>query len=67
MDMALGQPGRLRRPVEPGREAAHRPGIVADETVAGGQLAFGRDCEIAGPGAAGIGPVRALVQLLQGV
>ena len=63
--VAPGEPRRLAVRVDPVAERPHRARGVADEAVAGGEGAVGGDTEIARPGAAGIGPVRAAADLAE--
>src|SRR3977135_429813 len=65
--VAHGQPIRLAFTVDAGRQRAHRALLVADETMARGQVAVGGYAEIAGTGAARVRPVGAALKFAHGV
>lgn len=71
MDVALGEPRVLHRAIDRARgvteHAAEPARRIADEAVARRELAIGRHAEIAGTGAARVGPVGAAVELAQRV
>src|SRR5271165_2380480 len=67
VNMPLGEPLRLTRPVDPAGERAHCALRIADKAVTGGKFAIRRHAEIAGPRPARVGSVRAAVNLAHGV
>src|SRR5262249_9982490 len=62
MDVAFRQPARLSVTID-GSKSSHRAFGVADEAVARRQLAIGGHTEIAGTGAAGVGPMGTTMDL----
>ena len=67
VNMPRGQPVGLTGTIDAVVERTHRAFLVADEAMAGRQLAVGGDAEIAGAGAARIGAVGAAMNLAHGV
>src|SRR5687768_9234127 len=67
LDVHVPRPQPLRLPgtIDAQRQIAHGAGLVADEAVTGCQIAVGRNPEIAGARAAGVGPVRTAVNFAQ--
>src|SRR5512132_98391 len=62
MDVAFRQPARLSVTID-GSEGSHRAFGVADKAVARRQVAVGRHSEIAGTGAARVGPMGTTMDL----
>ena len=65
MDVPRLQPFALQDSIDAVFEASHLRDGVADEPVAGGQIAVGGNAKVAGTCAAGIGPVRSTMDLAQ--
>ena len=65
MHVTLYQPGILTRAVDAAGERSKRAGRIANKTMAGEQIAVGRDAEVTRSRSARIRPVRALVNFLQ--